>query len=308
MLQLDVKKAFLNGELEEEIYLEQPEGFVTAGKENYVYRMLRAIYGLKQASNARTKVFKRVLEALGFKMSQADSSLFVMVLDGITVYVIVYVDDMLIIGTILKAVQRIAEWISERFEVRIEQSVTKFLGILIDRENETGTTKIHSTLMIENILKRFNMQDAKQISTPLPTGVNLTSRISSSQDMTSIPYRQLVGTLRHLANTTRPDISFTTEILSRYLENPQPQHWNASKYVLRYLKKAKTLGIVYNKKEGVRQGLIGYTDSDFAGDKTDRKSTSGYVFKLAGGQFLGEARCHSFVDSRSRIYDNEFGN
>ena len=206
-----------------------------------------------------------------------------MVLDGSTVYIIVYVNDMLIIGTILKAVKKVAEWISERFEVRIEQSVTKFLGILIDKEKETKTTKIHSTLMIENILKRFNMQDAKQISTPLPTGINLTSRTSSSQEMTLIRYRQLVGTLLHLVNMTRPDITFTTGILSRYLENPQRQDWNAAKYVLRYLKKTKTLAIVYRKKERVRQGLIGYTDSDLAGDKTDIKSTSGYVFKLAGG-------------------------
>ena len=284
MLQIDVKAAFLNGELEEEIYMQQPDGYVSRKHPHYVYQLLKAIYGLKQSSRAWHKTCDEYLRSLGAKKSTADTSLYMLMADGNITYILVYVDDMLLIGRSKDAIQKLAKLVADRFEIRIEPSVTKFLGIIVERKRQEGIIKIHSAPMIEHVTSVFNMDQCRKVSTPLPPGTvlpGIMDKDEKQERMDRTPYRQLVGSLLHLANTTRPDIAYTTSFLSRFLENPGQEHWNAAKYVLRYLTKTRALGIVY-RRDG-NSGLHGYTDSDFATDRISRKSMSGFVFKLAGG-------------------------
>ena len=198
------------------------------------------------------------------------------------IYIIFYVDDMLILGQDKPSAPKFSNMVAQKFEVRREYTVTMFLGILVERNMEKGTIKIHNSAMINSWISKFRMEDAKVISTPLPDGTDVFKSQNSNMNMTEVPYRELSGSLLYLANTVRPDISFTMGLLFRFLESTEPQHWNAAKHVLRYLKKTRTMGITYSKSSK-KQAIFGYRDSDFAGDKTDRNSTSGYDFILSGG-------------------------
>ena len=250
MIQVDVKKAFLNGDLEEEICVEQLEGFLNHDKPNFVYRLFRALYSLKQSSVAWLKVCKAFIESIDCTESQADCSLFHAVVNGDVVHILVYEDDMLIIAKLNSSVQKIADLVSQRFEARVDAEVTKVLGIVIQQDKGRGHVKIRSSLLIEGLLHKFGMEDARGSSTPLPLGTDIFTKDPSHADidMSKIPYKQLIGSMLHLANTTRPDIAFSVGVLSRFLGDPWMQHWNAAKSVLSYLKKTKIMRIVYKKR------------------------------------------------------------
>lgn len=142
--------------------------------------------------------------------------------------------------------------------------------------------------MVQQMLHKFGMSDCKGTRTPaLKNVVSDSSKKLPNEGefakMEYVPYKELIGALLHLANTTRPDIAFITGYLSRFMQDPRRVHWNAAKYVLRYLKETKELGITFMRGKDRDAGLHGFSDSDFAGDRLDRKSTSGHVFKFAGG-------------------------
>ena len=284
-----MKAAFLNGELDEKLYMEQPQGYVVKGKEYCVYELRKALYGMKQASRMWRKVFNAFLESSGCVKSDADSSLYILKMDGSTVFILVYVDDLLLLAKGIKVLRDVAQVIANKFEVRIEHKVTRFLGMIIEQDPASNSIKLHSLIMIAQMLDRFGTAECKSASTPLPEGLVLSTTMApvdegEVEQMKRTPYRQLVGCLLHLANTTRPDLSFAAGYLSRFMSNPGLAHWKAAKHVMRYLKGSTKLGIVYGKteyKEGA--GFCGYCDSDFAGDVDNRKSTSWYCFIYAGG-------------------------
>ena len=184
------------------------------------------------------------------------------------IYIIVYVDDMLILGQDKPSVRTFANLVARKYKVGREYTVTKFLGILVERNMEKGTIQIHNSAMINSLISKFRMEDAKVISTPLPDGTDVFNSENSNVNITKVPYREQIGSLFYLANTVGPDISFTVGLFCRLLESPEPQYWNAAKHVLRYLKKNRTMGITHSKSFK-KQTIFGYTDSDFAGDKTD---------------------------------------
>lgn len=182
--------------------------------------------------------------------------------------------------------QEIAKKIEAEFEIRVEDKVEKFLGIVVHRDEPSGSITIHNAPMVDEILSTFNMTDCRKVSTPLPSGTVLTATMDPGiqedrQEMEGKPYRQLIGAMLHLANTVRPDIAFAVGYLARFMENPTLRHWNAAKHILKYLKSTRDLGITYEKN--ILAQLVGYSDADFAGDRDSRTSTSGYVFKYAGG-------------------------
>ena len=229
---------------------------------------------------------KTYLDSIGCTESQADCSLFHAVVNGDFVHILVYLDDMLIIARLKYSVQKIAELVSQRFEARVEAEVTKFLGIVIQQHKGRGHVKINSSLIIEGLLHKFGMEDARGSSTPLLLGTDLFTKDPSHADidMSKIPHKQLIGSMLHLANTTRPEIAFSVGLLSRFLGDPWMQHWNAAKSVLRYLKKTETMGIVYRKRhQNVDGDPIANADSDFTGDKYERKSMSGYAVLMGDG-------------------------
>ena len=285
LMVLDVKKAFLNGKLEESVFMEQPEGFVSPENPSHVYELLKAIYGLKQAAKAWRDTLHQWLISIGAKEATADPCLYVLELDGQTVYLLVYVDDVLSASAHKEALDKVAKMFSSMFPIRIEEGVSKFLGISIQKDNVASTITIHSGSYIEKLLQNFAMEQCRPVSTPLNASLDITKAATSLNEGGNSPvdstmYRQLVGALLHLSNTTRPDISFAVGLLSRFMENPTTMHWEAGKRVLRYLKGTQFAGIRYGHSS---EGIVGFSNSDFAGDSTTRHSTSGMCFLMGHG-------------------------
>eukprot|EP00879_Flechtneria_rotunda_P000030 GHRR01000048.1.p1 GENE.GHRR01000048.1~~GHRR01000048.1.p1 ORF type:complete len:438 (+),score=38.22 GHRR01000048.1:151-1464(+) len=276
--QLDVKTAFLNGKLEEDIYMVQPPGYEEGGS-HIVCHLRKALYGLRQAPRAWYTTLRHKLEAIGFKASDADASLFVLDKDKHMVYLLVYVDDILVASRSEQAVQHVKQLVGSLFDVRDLGEACFFLGMEITRDWKNGCIKLSQRKAVSNIITRFGMSKAKLNSTPMSTATRL-SKSGSKPLENGVPFMELVGCLLYLASCTRPDIAQSVGALSRYMSCPTQQHWCAAKGVVRYLAGTIDYGINFTKGAGA---MIGYCDADFAGDVDTRRSTTGYVFMRNGG-------------------------
>ena len=288
--QLDVKTAFLNGELQEDIYMTQPPGYEQGGP-HMVCHLHKALYGLRQAPRMWYAKLKSELEKIGFKASEADAGLFILEHCSNKVYLLVYVDDMLIASKELTEVEHVKKTIGTIFKVRDLGEAKFFLGMEISRDHQLGTIKLSQSKLTSDIVSRYGMSDSKSRSTPISTGTCL-SRQGTELDKSRFPFTECVGSLLYLAACTRPDISQAVGVLSRYMAHPTEQHWNVAKDVLRYLLNSKDVGIVFQ-----RNGLClhGYCDADFAGDVDTRRSTTAYVFVLSGGAVSWSSKLQATV-------------
>ena len=274
---LDVKSAFLNGEINEVIYVKQPEGFLVKGKEGHVHRLKKALYGLKQAPRAWYFKLHACLLSLGFIKSEFEQSLYLKRSDGETLIVGVYVDDLIVTGSSSDVIETFKTEMTQEFDMSNLGSLSSYLGIEVKQgENfiflsQTGYAK--------KVLQHAKLGECNAVATPLEARVKFTNEEGRST-VNSTVYRSLIGSLRYLTHT-RPDLLFSVGILSRYMESPTLEHYNGVKRILRYIKGTKDFGLLY-KKGDMRGELIGFSDSDFAGDCHDRKSTSGYIFLFGG--------------------------
>ncbi|CAL2268488.1 unnamed protein product [Prunus armeniaca] len=258
--QLDVKSAFLNGELEEEIYVEQPQGFIEQGGENKALKLKKALYGLKQAPRAWNSLIDKYFINAGFRRSKSEPTLYTKIQGKSDILIVsLYVDDLICTGN--------NENIIQEFKKDINQEED---GIFICKKKYT-----------ENLLKKFKMYGCKTVAAPLITNEKLRKEDGSSKANESV-YRSLIGSLLYLT-TTRPDIMYATSLLSRFMQNPSQIHYGAAKRILRYLQGTIDYGIWYKPITDPR--LFGYTDSDWAGSVNDMKSTSGYAFTIGLGIF-----------------------
>ena len=279
--QFDVKTAFLHGELEEEIYMVQPEGFTEDAR---VCRLLKSIYGLKQASRTWNQKFHQYLVARDYCQSDADPCVYYWTDSGMNIYLCLYVDDGLIASDSEELMNEHMAELERNFEIRWGEAKC-YVGLHIERtRNGLVISQAH---YIQDLLKRFNMEDANPVSTPIEKSITLSKKDSPAtkdeiEEMKNIPYRQAVGALLFLATASRADISFAVGVLSQYLDNPGRQHWIAVKRLLKYLKGTKDLSLHFEKDTPAFE-LIGYCDADYAGCHDTRRSTSGSVFVLAGG-------------------------
>lgn len=271
--QLDVKSAFLNGEIEEEVYVDQPEGFMTKGLEEKVCHLKKALYGLKQAPRAWNSKINGYFIESGFKRSLSESSLYVKNVGNDFLVLCLYVDDLIYFGTNPNLVEEIKKNMMEKFAMSDLGSISYFLGIQV--KQSPGRIFLSQEKYIEDLLKKFNMSHCKPISTPMA----LNEKLHVNDDAEKIDpttYRKLVGSLLYI--NTRPDITHAVSLLSRFMNEPSKIHLSSAKRILRYLKGTKDHGIEFKKEDCCK--LVGYTDSDWAGSVDDRKSTSGYIFCL----------------------------
>lgn len=298
-VKLDVRSAFLNAELDEEIYVEQPRGFEKPGQEHLVCFLKKALYGLKQASRAWHQLLKSFLITMGLRPSLADPALYALNDGSVTVVLIVYVDDIQMASNSAKVLTEFVRKLSERFPTHVE-TVNKFLGITLKESNDC--IKIHHASLIEKMLRFFKMEDCNPTSVPLPLGTDLSTSMEDKKcdsDTTyHKPFSQLVGCLLHLSNTTRPDIAYTAGYLARFMHTPSEGLWRAGKHVLRYLKGTKHLGLRYVKGSGGAT-LHGYSDSDWGQERPSRKSISGYVFMYNGAAISWRSKRQSIVAQSS---------
>ena len=281
--QLDVKTAFLQGDLQEEVWVQQPPAFGDGSGQACLLH--KALYGLKQAPRAWHITLDAELVKLGFTASTADASLYVHNLRD--VYLLVYVDDIVVIGTTLQRVIEVKSQLMAIFEARDLGEIVMFLGIRVTRDRAARTITLSNERMVTDMLTKYGMMDCKPAPVPLSSSITLTKADGEPLDVSMYPYRQLVGSLMYIAVTTRPDIAFAVGALARYLAQPTTVHWQAAKHVLRYLAGTSTLSIKYGSTDSL---LLGYSDADFAGDTDSRKSTSGYVFTMYGGAVSWSSR------------------
>lgn len=279
LAQFDVKTAFLNGIIEEEIYMQQPEGYEDNSQR--VCRLRKSLYGLKQSSRAWNKRFKDVLIAFGLQESTADPCLFYRITEKDKLIVTLYVDDGLVAATKKISIEEFLSRLKEEFKITAEP-IACFLNILIDRRDD-GSIVISQKRYTEDILRRFNMEQANSVSTPIEK-CQITGE-EENANTANVPYREAVECLMHLAVATRPDIAFAVSYVSQFLKNPEDRHWSMIKRILKYLKGSITMGIKYNAANNIEE-LESYSDADYASDQATRRSVSGIVFKFSGGAIV----------------------
>ncbi|KAG8482597.1 hypothetical protein CXB51_024457 [Gossypium anomalum] len=283
--QLDVKTAFLHGELEEDIYMQQPEGFIVSEKEDYVCLLRKSLYGLKQSPRQWYKRFDSFMTSHDFKRSSLDSCVyFKKNSDDSFVYLLLYVDDMLIAAKDKGEIRKVKAQLSEEFEMKDLGPVKKILGTEILRYRKANKLYLSQKGYIEKVLCRFNMQSAKPVSTPLAAHFRLSSTLSPQSDdeieyMSHVPYSSAVGSLMYAMVCSHLDLSYTVSAVSRCMANPDKEHWKAVQWIFRYLRGTTDVCLQFGR---TKDGVIWYVDADFAGDLDRRRSLTGYVFTNGG--------------------------
>ena len=279
---VDVKSAYLNGKLDEEIYLTQPQEYEDGTPR--VARLLKAIYGLKQAGRVWNQLLNHTFTELGYQRSAVDPCLYYRRKPGELVIVGVHVDDMPLAANGITRIKDAKAEIAGKFEITDLDELTRIVGLEVKRDRKNRMTYINQNLYIRKVLDRFNMSNCNPVKTPLDLNVKLRKRDNPERDpkMANIPYQELIGSLLYAARGTRPDISFAVQHLSQFLSNPSIEHWTQAKRVLRYLKGTIDLGIKYSA-DAKTPHPYAYSDADWGADLSDRRSVSGYVFKLANG-------------------------
>lgn len=270
--QLDVKSAFLNGKLEEEVYVEQPQGFEIKGKEEKVYRLKKALYGLKQAPRAWNSRINHYFQENGFQRSPNEPSLYIKRDGQNFIIVCIYVDDLIYMGTNLKLIADFKSSMMTEFEMTDLGMMKYFLGIQVKQQK--GEIFISQEKYLVDLLQKFHMQNSKPIATPLAVNEKLKME-DGAKKVDDAMFRSLVGSLLYLTHT-RPDIMQSVNMVSRFSSSPSTLHFAATKRILRYLNGTRKLGIKYMKES--KRSLIGFSDSDWGGSTDDRKSTSAYIF------------------------------
>ncbi|GJT58837.1 retrovirus-related pol polyprotein from transposon TNT 1-94 [Tanacetum coccineum] len=276
VFQMDVKTAFLNGILKEEVYVGQPPGFVSKQYPDHVYALDKALYGLKQAPRAWYDVLSKFLIDSGFQKGSIDTTLFIKKKGKHIMLIQIYVDDIIFGSTNPKYCTKFSELMVKRFEMSMMGEMKFFLGLQVNQFS--NGIFINQSKYILDILKRFGMENCDTVPTPMVEQAKLKlDLVGKPVDHTD--YRSMIGSLMYLTSS-RPDIMFATCMCARYQANPNEHHVSAVKRIFRYLQGTINLGLWYPKDSGF--DLTAYSDADHAGCHLDRKSTSGSV------QFLGD--------------------
>ncbi|KAM0925571.1 hypothetical protein ACQ4PT_004106 [Festuca glaucescens] len=272
---MDVKSTFLNSDLTEEVYVEQPIGYEKKGEEEKVYKLKKALYGLKQAPRAWNSKLDQCLVSLGFKRCPLEHAVYTKSSKDSNLLVGVYVDDLIITGDNTQEIEGFKAQMKKKFSMSDLGLLSYYLGIEV--KQNSGEISLCQSAYAVKLLDKCGMADCNVVQVPMDQRHKL-SKISSNPPVDTTTYRSIVGSLRYLVHT-RPDLAYSVGIVSRFMENPTTEHMSAIKQILRYVKGTINLGCTYkNRKE--RLVLHGYSDSDMAGDVDDRKSTSGMVFYL----------------------------
>ena len=292
MEQLDVTTAFLYADLEEEVYLEIPQGMFEEEMPGMVLRLLKALYGLKQSPRMWNLHVDKALGEFGMHRLLADFCVYAIYDGASRVLLGLFVDDMFIIGKQIDLINTVKSFLSSRFKMKDLGAATFLLGMEI-RRLPGGDIQLLQEKYLGEVLQRFPVENPRSASTPLPPGCKLSSLDSpeSAADkgkMAVIPYRSAIGSLMYLATCTRPDIAAAVSTLSRYNANPGMAHWEGVQHVLRYLKGTSGEGICY--KGGQPTTLWGYCDASHLTCPDTGRSRGGYVFLSAGGAISWQSK------------------
>ncbi|KAI0502019.1 hypothetical protein KFK09_016964 [Dendrobium nobile] len=285
--QLDISNAFLHGSLNDVVYMKQPPGFIDKDNPTHICKLNKALYGLKQAPRKWFETFTGFLYHFGFKTSNADPSLLIYSKNSSLMYILVYVDDIILTGNNSSTITALLDSLHKRFNMRNLGSLHQFLGITAEKTN--NGLLLYQSKYAESILARAGMTNCKALATPSnPKNNDLTE---SSCFSNPTLYRQLVGALQYLT-LIRPDIAYSVNRASQAMHKPTELHFAALKRILRYIRGTVHYGLPIS---GNSLTLTSYSDFDWAGDLQDRKSTTGYC------NFLGDSLVSWSVKKQSTI-------
>ena len=279
LLQFDVKNAFLHGELKEEVYMEAPPGFMENSNPREVCRLKKSLYGLKQSPRAWFGRFTLAMKKYGFKQSNSDHTLFLKRRNGLITCLIIYVDDMIITGNDEEEMTRLKVNLFKEFEMKDLGRLKYFLGIEVLRSRQ-GIFICQKKYVLD-LLAETGMIDCKPVDTPMMVNQKLYME-ENAKLADKGKYQRIVGKLIYLSHT-RPDITYAVGVVSQFMHQPQVTHMEAVWRIIRYLKGTPGHGVLF-KTNGHLETQV-YTDADWAGDKGNWRSTSGY-FTLVGGNLV----------------------
>ena len=218
--QMDVKTAFLNGYLEENIYMMQPDGFITEVQEHMVCKLHKSIYGLKQASRLWNKRFDQVIKSFGFDQNEEEPCVYRKMQDDMVVFLILYMDDILLIGNDFEKLSKVKIQLATQFQMKDLGEAQYVMGIKIIRDRKNKIIALSRENYIDSILSKYNMQDSKKGFTPFRYGINLSQdqcpmTTKEKEYMKTVPYASAVGSLMYVMLCTRPDICYSIGIVSK---------------------------------------------------------------------------------------------
>lgn len=293
--QIDFTTAFLNSPLVEEIYLKQAEGF-EQGRRGQVYRLKRALPGLRQGSRAWYIKLDSVLRQIGFVRCESDHSIYKINRAGHKQILSVYVDDEIIAGSSLEGVEWTKAQLRKHLDFKDRGEAHFMLGIEIHRDRPNRKLYLSQSKHVNEVLDRFDMSNCRPVATPLDTKALAPAATMSDEERGKIallPYIDVVGSLNYLATCTRPDIAFAVGTLGQFSANPSMEHWQAAKRVLRYLRGTSDFALQLGGTDKLT--LQGYSDADYAGDIASRRSTSGYAFFVGSALVSWRSKKQSIV-------------
>ena len=269
--QMDVRTAFLHGNIDDEIYVTPPKE-LEVGSTGSVMKLTKGLYGLKQSPRIWSEKWREIMKSLNFSILLADCCVFIR---G-NVWLLVYVDDILIISPHISNIRKVKYDLSIHLDVKDMGQLRSFLGISFIVQNDGAW--LSQTDYVKQILTRFQMHNCKPVSTPMIENCTLSDHEDDQTETISrLEYQERVGCLLFLATRTRPDISSAVGILCRYASAPKSQHWIQLKRVFRYLRGTVNYSLWLDASEG---DLIAYSDADWASNRTDRKQTSGVLIQI----------------------------
>ena len=275
--QFDIPNAYVKAPVEEDIFIEQPKGFIDENNPELVLKLKKALYGTKQAGRNWNKELTDFVISLGFQQSSSDPCLFYMALGNGFMLIAVYVDDIISMSTLPAEMERILKAISEKFSITNLGFPKWFLGIKITK-TDNGNIILDQSRAVMDLLGKFNLSNCSVVSFPISAKTHL-AKLTVDEACTTEPYRSLVGSLMYLMTSTRLDLAVAVSTLGQFMANPGPTHWSAAKRVGRYLKGTADFGLEsrFTPDLDFSNLISAYCDADWATDPIDRKSFSGYV-------------------------------
>jgi hypothetical protein len=292
---MDVKSAYLNGDLEEDIYMTQPEGYEAAGQEHLVCKLSKSLYGLKQAGRTWHLKIDIALKRQDFVALDADHCVYIRRRESCTTIIALYVDDLLIACSSSIDLAELKRQLTEQFDMEDLGEASFMLGIDIRRDRSRRTISIGQSAYITALLERHGMSDCKAVSTPMERDSKTTLVKPpieyKATDGEVRDYQAIIGGVMFAMICTRPDIAFAVTTLAQFASNPAPVHFQAVKRVLRYLRGTIDRRVTYSGTGAVasQPELVGYCDADWGGGQGCR-SVTGYAFILAGGAISWQSK------------------
>ena len=291
--QMDVNSAYLNGDIDADIYMRQPEGFIDSDNPNKVCKLRKGLYGLKQGGRIWNQKIDHYLKSQGYTPSDADPCIYVKHNQGKIVIIALYVDDTIIASNCNEMLHDAKKMLNEKFDMTDLGEVKSILGMSVERNRAKGVLTINQSAYLQSALERFGMADCNPVSTPMEPGKHYEKTPDDEEGFNTREFQALIGSLVYASIATRPDISEAVGKLSQHMSRPNKEHWAAAKRVLRYIKGTLQFGLNFERSDNFK--LIGYSDADWAGDVDTRKSTSGYVFMLGKATVAWASKKQSVV-------------